>query len=636
MHTTPISGKIILAGAPNVGKSTLFNLLTGKKVHTGNWSGKTVSVSEGYGVHNSKKYIFMDLPGISSLTNPDAEEKSAFDSIMEGNYDCVVIVADSTNLTKSISLTLRICELTPKCILFLNMCDEAEKQGIKINSDALRFILNIPVICGSAHTKDCLVPLMSTVDNITDGNFSSDVFTPLYPPDIENALSDFSYDRKETILHIFSSMSYLPLKSRMSQHVALLSGKIEKVVTTYSAKKGISPLDKIFSSPFFGIPAMLLLLALVLYITIVLSNYPSEALSALFFKGDKLLTHLFTLLKISPFISDVLIKGGYSTTSTVVAVMLPPMAIFFPLFALLEDSGILPRIAFNADGTFKKCGGCGKQALTVCMGLGCNCVGVTNSVIIPSERERLISILTNSFTPCNGRFGAIIACISVFLAPDKPLFASLVMVGVLIFSFLTTFLSSFLLSHTVLKGKPSPFILELPSYRKPRFFRTILSSLTEHTPQILFRAILISAPTGAVIYILNHFNLLLPVSSLLNPLGAFMGLDGIILLSFILSFPANETVFPLILMLYTQSGAMVDFSSYSALSSILYSNNWQVSTALSFIIFTLMHWPCSTALLSIKSETGSIKWTVVSFILPLLFGFAFCALSNLIFYLFSV
>lgn len=636
MQNMPISGRIILAGHPNVGKSTIFNLLTGKKVHTGNWSGKTVSVSEGYGVHNGKKYIIEDLPGMASITNPHAEEIAAFTEIASGNYDCLVLVADATNLCRSLSLLLHITELTGRVVLFINMYDEAQRHGITINTEFLQFILGIRVLAGSTRKKASLLPLWEAIEETLRGNFSPTVFTPLYDEETENTLASFSYDRKETIAHLYSSQSsHSALKARMAQRVSYLASTIEHLTTKKASTKNFNA-DKILSRPIFGIPFMLSLLFLILYITIVASNYPSRLLSELFSICGAHLSGLFSLLNISPFVSGILIKGVYSTTTTVISVMLPPMAIFFPLFAILEDSGILPRIAFNLDDTFKKCGSCGKQALTVCMGLGCNCVGVTNSAIIPSERERLISILTNSFTPCNGRFGAIIACISIFLAPENPLLSALIMALVLIFSFFTTLLSSKLLSSTLLSGKRAPFILEMPSFRRVNLLKVIISALTDRTPGILLRAIAVSAPMGALIYILNYFNLLIPASSFLNPFATLMGIDGIILLSFILAFPANEIVFPVALMLYTQSGAMVEYSSYTMLHSILSSNGWSAATAVSFIIFTLMHWPCSTTLLTIKKETKSLRWTFIALLLPVIFGIIFCILSNFIFSLFFV
>lgn len=626
------SGKIVLAGNPNVGKSTLFNLITKSKVHTGNWSGKTVSALEGCGVHNNKTYIFTDLPGISSFSNPSAEEKAAFNEIIREDYDCLVIVADATNLTKSLILTLRILEVTSKCVLCLNLWDVAKSRGITIDINALSFILGIPVTVTSAEKKEGLNSLLSACEQICEGNISPAPFTPLYSQKAEDYLASFSCERKDAIRKLYhqADTASNAIKSNMALTVSLLAAKITNVTVKSSSKKSTLAIDKIVCSPLFGIPLMLLLLGVVLYMTIVLSNYPSDFLSLLFKKGEGVLLSFFSALPLPRFISDLIVYGIYSTTATVVSVMLPPMAIFFPFFTFLENLGYLPRVAFNLDSAFKKCGSCGKQALGVCMGLGCNCVGITSSAIIPSRREKLIAVLTNAFTPCNGRFGALIAVISMFFSFGKTSIAALNMVFVLAFSFGATFLASLLLSKTLLRGENSSFVLELPSYRKPNLSKVIIESIFERTIAITARAIAVAAPIGGLIYILNHFNLLLPLASFISPLGNLMGLDGIILLSFILAIPANEIVFPIMLMLYTNSSLMVEHSSVAALHSILIQNGWSLSTAVCFILFTLMHWPCACALLTVKHETKSIKWTVAAFLLPTLFGIFFCIASNLL------
>ncbi len=634
-HPARISGRIILAGNPNVGKSTLFNHITGMRVHTGNWSGKTVTVSEGYGVHNNRKFLIQDLPGISSLSHPDAEELAAFEAIIKGDYDCCVIVLDATNLSRSLSLALRIIEITPDCVLCVNLCDEAKKKGITIDAHSLEFILGIPVVLCSAGKGKGIKELLDGCERVITSP-SPVRFTPLYPPFVEDYLASLAKDRTSAVAALYFSPPEEKIASEVSRTIANLANKIANLTSKATLPPNECRIDKILCSPLFGIPAILLLLGSLLYITIVLSNYPSSLLSALFAKGGELLTRTLAPLPLPPFLTSLIIHGIYSTTTTVIAVMLPPMAIFFPLFTLLEDFGFLPRVAFNLDNAFKKCGSCGKQALTMCMGLGCNCVGITGSAIIPSKREKLISIVTNSFTPCNGRFGALLAVIALFFAGENSAMAALFMVGMLAFSTIISLTASFVLSKTLLRGEKASFILEIPPFRRPRIIPVIVRSLFERTFSVLFRAVIVAAPIGAVIFTLNYFKLLFPIASFLHPFATLMGLDGVILLSFILALPANEIVFPIMLMLYTGSAFMTDYTSLYSLKQILLQNNWSAATAMSFIIFTLFHWPCITALLTAKKETGSLFWTAVSFVFPMLFGIFLCIISNALFSLFAV
>lgn len=630
-----ISGRIILAGNPNVGKSTLFNTITGMRVHTGNWSGKTVTVSEGYGVHNSRKYLIKDLPGISSLSHPDAEELSAFEAIIKGDYDCCIIVLDATNLSRSLSLALRIIEITPDCVLCVNLCDEAKKNGIEIDAQSLEFILGIPVVLCSASKKRGIKDLLDACEKVISSP-TPVRFTPLYPLDVEDYLASLAKDRTSAVAALYFSQTEAKISSEISRTIAALANKIANLTSKQTLPVRDCRIDKILCSPLFGIPAILLLLGALLYITIVLSNYPSNLLSLIFAKGGEVLSYYLTPLPIPPFLTNLIIYGIYSTTTTVIAVMLPPMAIFFPLFTLLEDFGFLPRVAFNLDNAFKKCGSCGKQALTMCMGLGCNCVGITGSAIIPSKREKLISIITNSLTPCNGRFGALLAVIALFFSGENSLFSALFMVGMLAFSAIVSLFASFVLSKTLLRGEKASFILEIPPFRRPRIIQVVVRSLFERTFAVLFRAVIVAAPIGAVIFILNYFNLLSPLALFLEPFANLMGLDGVILLSFFLALPANEIVIPIMLMLYTNSAFMTDYTSLSALKQILLANNWGAACAMSFIIFTLFHWPCITALLTVKKETGSLFWMAVSFVFPALFGIILCIISNALFSLFVV
>ena len=336
----------------------------------------------------------------------------------------------------------------------------------------------------------------------------------------------------------------------------------------------------------------------------------------------------------------MLINGMYKVLAWVVAVMLPPMAIFFPLFTLLEDLGVLPRIAFNLDGIFKKCHACGKQALTMCMGFGCNACGVTGCRIIDSPRERLIAILTNNFIPCNGRFPTLISIITMFfVGVNAGAFGSikgvLILLALIIFGILMTFLVSKLLSKTVLKGKPTSFILELPPYRKPQIGKVIVRSILDRTLFVLGRAICVAAPAGILIWCLTNFDVSgIPVinhiTTFLDPFAQVIGLDGVILTAFILGFPANEIVMPIILMLYMSTGELVEMENLISLKEILITNGWTTITAICVMLFSILHWPCSTTCLTIKKETGSWKWTLAGFALPTLIGIVVCFVVNMI------
>ena len=321
--------------------------------------------------------------------------------------------------------------------------------------------------------------------------------------------------------------------------------------------------------------------------------------------------------------------------------MLPPMAIFFPLFTLLEDSGYLPRIAFNLDHMFKKCCAHGKQCLTMCMGFGCNAAGVIGCRIIESPRERLIAIITNNFVPCNGRFPTLIAIATVFFAVTSNdtinnLIPSLSITFMVILGIAMTLLVSFILSKTLLKGVPSTFTLELPPYRKPQIGRVLYTSIIDRTIFVLSRAILVAAPAGAITWILANIyigdlSIISHIANFLQPLGNAIGLDGFILLAFLVGLPANEIVLPVLLMAYLATGTLTDFSSIESLREILVNNNWTLLTALNTMLFSLLHWPCSTTLWTIKKETGSIKWTILSFIIPTAIAFVVCFITTSIY-----
>lgn len=597
--------KVLFAGNPNVGKSTIFNKLTGLKQHTGNWSGKTVDKCVGSYKYKDEVYELYDLPGMYSLATTSKEEEIALEFIKMVDADVVVVICNAVMLERNLNLTLQILGITSNVIVVVNLMDEASKKGININLDKLSNKLNVPVIGTSALNNVGIDKLKEAIRNYQRKDVLNKEWEMLDP--VQNVMRCRSIATEV----VFKSQNKYVIRERK--------------------------IDKILTSKITGIPIMLLMLFFIFWLTIVGSNYPSEILSNFLFSLEEPLYNIFSFLPSS--INDLLVHGVYKTTAWVVGVMLPPMLIFFPLFTILEDIGILPRIAFNLDPIFKKCNSCGKQALTMCMGIGCNAVGVTGCRIIESKKMRLMAIITNSFIPCNGRYPMMIAVITMFLINDFGILSSIVcafiLVLLILLSIIMTFIVNKILSCTLYRDDKVSFVLELSDYRRVKLGDLIVRSVVERTLFVLGRAVTAAVIAGVIIYLVTNINigdvtLLEFLSKMFEPIGNLMGLDGVILLAFILGIPANEIVIPIMLMIYLGTNTLTDYDSAQTLKTILVDNGWSITTAISFLIFTLFHFPCATTLMTIKKETNSWYICFLSFIIPLVIGIVLCVLVNLI------
>lgn len=667
---------IALAGNPNVGKSTIFNALTGLNQHTGNWPGKTVTSASGSYEYKDNKYTLIDLPGTYSLFANSAEEEVARDFICFEKQDLTIVVLDATSLERNLNLALQVIEANNNVLLCINLLDEAAKKNIKIDLKKLSETLMVPVIGTTATDKKSLNNLIKEIEKrsniitydkepvftyskpcedvikkvmlVLQKNVNSRINTRFLATkliennkELNNKIYDYLKLNKKVIEElnkvIESCISYLEsndISDYQNEIVTTIineSERINKLVSINKNNKSSQGFDKLITSKIFGIPLMLLFLGIIFWITITGANYPSELLSNLFSKISDYLSQFLHFIKVPTIIHDILVFGIFKTLAWVISVMLPPMAIFFPLFTLLEDSGVLPRIAFNLDKLFKKAKCHGKQALTMCMGFGCNACGIVGCRIIDSPRERLIAILTNNFVPCNGRFPTLIAIISMFFTVGtfSSFSSTLILVGIILLGIITTLIISKILSKTILKGMPSSFVLELPPYRKPQFGKVIFRSIFDRTLFVLGRAISIAVPAGLLIWTManvkiGNTSILSYCTNFLDPFASMIGLDGTILMAFILGLPANEIVIPIILMSYLATGSLTDYSSLSELKTLLLDNGWTTLTAICTLIFTLMHFPCGTTLLTIKKETGSTKWTLLSFIIPTVVGIGLC------------
>lgn len=629
----------------------------------------------------------VDIPGTYSLMAHSAEEEVARNFICFGSPDAVVVVCDATCLERNLNLVLQTIEISNNVIVCINMMDEAKRKKITIDLDTISERLGVPVIGMIARKKKNLNNLTDVLDKVS----GSQTYTPLkiqYSDTIECAISIVKdviephltqkinsrwlslklLDQDESLINEISTylgddfLNNQELLSALSEAQSLLINAdinkeklkdsiVSTLVTTAEAvcngalfydkntyNKSDRKIDKILTNKLTGYPIMICLLAIIFWLTIIGANYPSGLISSLLFWLQDRFTEFFQYINAPDWLHGIIVLGIYRVLAWVVSVMLPPMAIFFPLFTLLEDSGYLPRVAYNLDKPFKRCCACGKQALTMCMGFGCNAAGIVGCRIIDSPRERLLAILTNNFVPCNGRFPILITILSMFFIGTaggvfNSLLSAILLTLVILIGVFMTFIVTKLLSKTLLKGIPSSFTLELPPYRKPQIGKVIVRSILDRTLFVLGRAIVVAAPAGLVIWLManimvGNMSVLNHCALFLDPLARLMGLDGVILIAFILGFPANEIVIPIIIMAYMAQGSILELDSVDQMRQLFIDNGWTWITAVCTMIFSLMHWPCSTTLLTIKKETGSWKWTGIAAIIPAMTGVVCCIMFS--------
>ncbi|NUM81200.1 ferrous iron transport protein B [bacterium] len=687
---------IALAGNPNTGKSTIFNALTGLNQHTGNWPGKTVKRMEGKFRFHDRHYRLIDLPGTYSLLSTSTDEEIARNFVLFGKPDVTVVVVDSTCLERNLNLVLQIAQITNNVILCCNLIDEAKRKSISVDQKSLEQDLGIPVVLTSARSGDGLDELKQKIEALAMGQIRPQPFAVSYPHALKEPVETMTsslrelfptlpnpawvamrlLDGDEKIKEALASPELLPsllnndsnltsenrivpsnpsvnkifnMADQLSQSVRPVMHDLfveslfedaQRITRRAVVKKnGVriwdNSLDRFLTSRVFGIPAMLILLSVVFFLTIEGANIPSQILADWLFQIEDLLDQAFNYLNAPWWLTGFIVHGVYRGLAWVISVMLPPMAIFFPIFTFLEDFGYLPRVAFNLDRLFKWSGAHGKQALAMGMGFGCNAAGVIATRIIDSPRERLIAIITNNFVPCNGRWPTLIMLASLFVAAAFPsalssVAAASTIVFITLFGVLITLLvSKFLSTRTSLRGESSFFQIELPPYRRPQFFRIFYTSLIDRTLLVLWRAIVMAAPAGGLCWLLaniyiGQYSLFAHAANFLQPLGQAIGLDGVILLAYIIAIPANEIIVPTIIMGYMAAGQMTELDSDFELKQLFVQNGWSVMTAVSLMLFSLLHYPCSTTTMTIWKETRSVKWTVVSNLLPLSIAFAVC------------
>lgn len=703
---------VALAGNPNTGKTTVFNALTGLRMHTGNWPGKTISRAEGAFSYDESRFKVVDLPGTYSLLSASPDEEVARGFLLFGQPDVTLIVVDATSLERNLNLALQVLQITRRAVICLNLMDEAKAHRLEIDARQLARELGVPVVPCSARSGEGIPELLREISNmaaielepkplrlkldIPGLRLSLDLMEAeleIAFPELQQTrwvalrllegdrevidavksddlaqLTSFVVDAdsnsseagsvrpnhkeaQKKLLSLAHELSWQLPKNLHDRVTETIYGEAAQIASRCVKSEGASTrlvwqqrVDRLLTHPVTAFPVMIFVLGVVLWLTITGANVPSQMLATLLVDhGHDVLTLWFEEMGSPLWLKGLLVDGMYLATAWVISVMLPPMAIFFPCFTILEDLGFLPRVAFNLDRMFQKVGAHGKQALTMAMGLGCNAAGVVAARVIDSPRERLIAIITNNFSLCNGRWPTQILLASIFIGAAAPqAWANPVVVGsvllVTLLGFGLTLLSSWMLARTVLRGEATSFSLELPPYRPPNILRTLYTSLIDRTLIVLWRAVVFAMPAGAAIWLVANVSigdesLAHWLISVLDSPAQWMGLTGVILLAYVVAIPANEIVVPTILMLSVLvtgqselgAGAGVMFEpGNDSVHQILMNAGWTMLTVVCLMLFSLCHNPCSTTIYTIYRETKSWKWTSVATFLPLVFGIVIC------------